>query len=53
MDYEYFPVDLGQLAAAVRYHDLGEGGFDAGGVRVTTSVLARPGGRRSPARPRT
>jgi phosphoribosyl 1,2-cyclic phosphodiesterase len=34
MDYEYFPVDLGQLAAAVRYHDLGEGGFAAGGVRA-------------------
>jgi phosphoribosyl 1,2-cyclic phosphodiesterase/CheY-like chemotaxis protein len=42
MDYEYFPVDLGQLAAAVRYHDLGEGGLDAGGVRVTACYLNHP-----------
>ena len=40
--YEYFPVDLGQLAAAVRFHDLGEGGFDAGGVRVTACYLNHP-----------
>jgi phosphoribosyl 1,2-cyclic phosphodiesterase/CheY-like chemotaxis protein len=42
MEYEYFPVDLGQLAAAVRFHDLGEGGFDAGGVRVTACYLNHP-----------
>ena len=42
MGYEYFPLDLGQLAAAVRFHDLGEGGFDAGGVRVTACYLNHP-----------
>lgn len=43
MDYAFFPVTLGQLGATLRYHDLTEGTFDAGSVRVTTRYLNHPG----------
>jgi CheY-like chemotaxis protein len=43
MEYAYFPVTLAQLGATIRYHDLIEGVFDLGGVRVTTHYLNHPG----------
>jgi CheY-like chemotaxis protein len=42
MEYNYFPVTLAQLAATTRYHDLAEGRFAVGGVRVTTQYLNHP-----------
>ncbi len=42
MEYRYFPVTLAQLAAAIRYHDLVEGSFAIGGVRVVTQYLNHP-----------
>jgi DNA-binding response OmpR family regulator/ribonuclease BN (tRNA processing enzyme) len=39
MQYAYFPVALGQLGATIRYHDLVEGTFEIGDVRVTTRYL--------------
>lgn len=42
MEYSYFPVTLGQLAAAIRFHDLAEGSFTAGAIRVTTQYLNHP-----------
>jgi CheY-like chemotaxis protein len=42
MDYEYFPINLDDLDAEVHLHDLGEGAFDAGGVRVTTRYMNHP-----------
>jgi phosphoribosyl 1,2-cyclic phosphodiesterase len=43
MEYEYFPVTLGQLGATMRYHELTEGNFDLGTVQVTTRYLNHPG----------
>lgn len=43
MEYAYFPVTLGQLGATIRYHELGEGSFDLGAVRVTARYLNHPG----------
>src|SRR5215471_11624043 len=42
MQYRYFPVTLDQLGATIRYHDLVEGSFEAGGVQVTTQYLNHP-----------
>jgi CheY-like chemotaxis protein/phosphoribosyl 1,2-cyclic phosphodiesterase len=42
MEYAYFPITLAQLAATVRYHDLGEGSFEVGAVRVTARYLNHP-----------
>jgi CheY-like chemotaxis protein len=42
MEYNYFPVTLRQLAATTRFHDLVEGRFTVGGVRVTTQYLNHP-----------
>ncbi len=42
MEYNYFPVTLAQLGATTRYHDLGEGCFAIGGVRVATQYLNHP-----------
>ncbi len=42
MQYRYFPVTLEQLGATIRYHDLVEGSFEAGGVHVTTQYLNHP-----------
>ena len=39
MEYTYFPVTLEQLGATIRFHELGEGGFGVGGVRVTAQYL--------------
>lgn len=43
MEYAYFPVTLGQLGATIRYHELAEGSFDLGAVRVTARYLNHPG----------
>jgi len=42
MNYTYFPVPLGELAATIRYHELTEGEFELGNVRVTTRYLNHP-----------
>src|SRR5262245_60633710 len=42
MEYQYFPVTLAQLGATTRYHDLAEGSFTVGGVRVVTQYLNHP-----------
>jgi CheY-like chemotaxis protein/phosphoribosyl 1,2-cyclic phosphodiesterase len=42
MEYQYFPITLDQLGARVRYHDLVEGTFEVGGVRVTARYLNHP-----------
>ena len=42
MEYDYFPVTLAQLGATIRFHDLGEGRFSIGGVRVTAQYLNHP-----------
>jgi phosphoribosyl 1,2-cyclic phosphodiesterase/GAF domain-containing protein len=43
MQYTYFPVDLEQLGATVRYHELVEGVFDIGDIRVHAQYLNHPG----------
>ncbi|HET7876520.1 MAG TPA: response regulator [Methylomirabilota bacterium] len=43
MAYTYFPVNLVQLGATIHYHELAEGSFDIGSVRVTTRFLNHPG----------
>lgn len=42
MAYEYFPITLEALNAEVRLHDLTEGVFDLGSIRVTTQYLNHP-----------
>jgi len=42
MEFTYFPVELDQLPATINYHELGEGTYDIGGVRVTTQFLNHP-----------
>ena len=42
MEYDYFPVTLGQLGATIRFHDLAEGPFSIGSVRVTAQYLNHP-----------
>jgi CheY-like chemotaxis protein/phosphoribosyl 1,2-cyclic phosphodiesterase len=42
MQFTYFPVPLGELAATIRYHELTEGTFELGKVRVTTRYLNHP-----------
>ena len=42
MEYTYFPVSLAQLGATIRFHELVEGTFTAGGVQVTTRYLNHP-----------
>jgi phosphoribosyl 1,2-cyclic phosphodiesterase len=39
MEYTYFPVQLDQLPACIVYHELGEGAFEIGAVRVVTQFL--------------
>jgi CheY-like chemotaxis protein/phosphoribosyl 1,2-cyclic phosphodiesterase len=43
MEYAYFPITLEQLGATVHYHDLVEGAFNVGAVRITTHYLNHPG----------
>ena len=42
MQYTYFPVHLQQLSATIRFHDLSEGAFRIGSVRVRTHYLNHP-----------
>ena len=42
MEYNYFPVTLAQLAATIRFHDIAEGEFAIGEMRVTTQYLNHP-----------
>ncbi len=42
MEYHYFPITLAQLGATIRFHDLVEGQFAVGGVRVATQYLNHP-----------
>src|SRR2546427_573869 len=42
MEYNYFPVTLAQLGASIRFHDLAEGRFTVGAVRITTQYLNHP-----------
>ena len=42
MEYNYFPVTLAQLGATTRFHDLVEGRFTVGGVRVVSQYLNHP-----------
>ena len=39
MQYVYFPVRLDQMGAKIRYHELFEGDFRLGDVRVRTQYL--------------
>ncbi|HVC53784.1 MAG TPA: GAF domain-containing protein [Stellaceae bacterium] len=42
MEYTYFPVELEQLGATIRYHDLVEGNFRVGDINVTAQYLNHP-----------
>ncbi len=42
MDYAYFPVALNSFAANVQFHEVVEGGFSVGEVRVSTQYLNHP-----------
>ncbi len=42
MEYTYFPVTLDELGATIRCHDLLEGSFMLGGVRVIARYLNHP-----------
>ena len=42
MEYNYFPVTLAQLAATICFHDIAEGEFAIGDMRVTTQYLNHP-----------
>ncbi len=42
MQYTYFPVTLEQLRASIRYHEVVEGVFEVGDIRVTAQYLNHP-----------
>ncbi|HEV8615746.1 MAG TPA: response regulator [Methylomirabilota bacterium] len=42
MEYAYFPITLAQMGASIRYHDIVEGAFEAGGVAVVARYLNHP-----------
>src|SRR2546426_1820492 len=42
MQYKYFPVSVEQFEATLRYHDLVEGDFTIGDIRVTARYLNHP-----------
>jgi CheY-like chemotaxis protein len=42
MSYEYFPITLDAMHADVRLHDLTEGYFELGSIRITTQYLNHP-----------
>jgi phosphoribosyl 1,2-cyclic phosphodiesterase/CheY-like chemotaxis protein len=42
MQYTYFPVTPDQFGATIRYHDLVEGTFDVGDIKVLTRYLNHP-----------
>jgi phosphoribosyl 1,2-cyclic phosphodiesterase/CheY-like chemotaxis protein len=42
MQYTYFPVTPDQFGATIRYHDLVEGTFDVGDIKILTRYLNHP-----------
>src|SRR3954471_12765247 len=42
MQYQYFPVTVEQLSATVSFHDLLEGTFEVGDLRITAQYLNHP-----------
>ncbi|MFC1544891.1 MBL fold metallo-hydrolase [Gemmatimonadota bacterium] len=42
MDYSYFPISSAQLAAEVNYHELNEGEFEIGSLKVRTHYMNHP-----------
>jgi len=42
MEYNYFPITLAQLPATIRFHDIAEGEFAIGQMRVTAQYLNHP-----------
>ncbi len=42
MQYTYFPITLEELGAAIRYHDLVEGTFEIGDIKVRTRYMNHP-----------
>mmetsp|Transcript_5254 Transcript_5254/g.15214 ORF Transcript_5254/g.15214 Transcript_5254/m.15214 type:complete len:672 (-) Transcript_5254:576-2591(-) len=42
MQYTYFPVDLDYLGSSVDYHDLVEGTFHVGSIKVTAQYMNHP-----------
>ncbi len=42
MEYTYFPIELDQLGATIRYHDLIEGTLEVGDIHVTAQYLNHP-----------
>ena len=42
MEYTYFPITLAHCGATLRFHDLAEGRFVIGGVRVVARYLNHP-----------
>jgi CheY-like chemotaxis protein len=42
MQYRYFPVNLEQLGGTIRYHDLVEGEFTIGSIRVIAHYVNHP-----------
>lgn len=42
MQYKYFPVNLEQLGATIRYHDIVEGEFAIGPIRVLAHYVNHP-----------
>ena len=42
MEYEYFPVTLNQFRAKIHYHEVVEGSFAIGDVRINTHYLNHP-----------
>ena len=42
MEYTYFPVELDQLGATIRYHDLVEGTLEIGDIHMTAQYLNHP-----------
>ena len=42
MEHTYFPVALDQFAAKIQYHDIVEGTFSIGDIKITTRYLNHP-----------
>jgi ribonuclease BN (tRNA processing enzyme)/DNA-binding response OmpR family regulator len=42
MQHTYFPVDLAQLGATIRYHNLTEGAFTIGDIEIRSRYLNHP-----------
>ena len=42
MEYTYFPITLAQCGATIRFHNLAEGSFEIGKIRVLAQYLNHP-----------